>query len=268
MHNLIDVLVRHGYTIVFGWVLAEQIGLPLPAEPFLLAAGGVAGSGRLQLTWILLAAAVASLIADTIWYGIGRVAGSRVLGWLCRITLETDSCVRRTERFFASQGPRSLVIAKFVPGLNTAAPPLAGVLGMPLGPFLAYSALGGLVWASVWVGVGFLFSAQLELVAAYAARLGDGLMVVAALAVASYIAWKYVARRRFLRRIRIARISPEDLKARLDGGEDALVVDVRDRLDFDRDPFIIPGALHLVTDELEARHHEIPRDRDIILYCT
>jgi len=268
MHSLIDVLIRHGYSVVFGWVLVEQIGLPLPAEPFLLAAGGVAGSGHLRLVGILVAASLASLIADTLWYWIGRVVGIRVLGWLCRITLEPDSCVRRTERFFNGQGARSLVLAKFVPGLNTAAPPLAGVLRMPLSQFLPYSALGGLVWASAWVGVGFVFSSQLELVAAYAARLGDGLMVVVAVAVGGYVAWKYVARQRFLRRIRIARITPEDLKARLDGGEAPLVVDVRDRLDFDKDPFIIPGALHVVTDELEARHGEIPRDRDVILYCT
>lgn len=268
MHSLIDVLLRHGYYVVFGWVLAEQIGLPIPAEPFLLAAGGVAGSGRLHLTWILLAAAVASLIADTVWYWIGRLAGMRVLGWLCRITLEPDSCVRRSERFFSGHGARSLVIAKFIPGLNTAAPPLAGVLRMPLPLFLAYSALGGLVWASAWVGVGFVFSAQLEVAAAYAARLGDGLMVVVVLTAGAYIGWKYIARQRFLRRIRIARITPEDLKAKLDGGESTLVVDVRERLDFHKDPFIIPGALHLVTEELEARHREIPRDRDVILYCT
>lgn len=268
MQNLIDLLLRHGYAVIFGWVLAEQIGLPLPAEPFLLASGGVAGTGRLSLPVILLAASAASLIADTIWYWIGRLAGIRVIGWLCRITLEPDSCVRRTERIFSARGARSLVVAKFIPGLNTAAPPLAGVLRMPLSQFVGYSAVGAVVWASAWVGLGFAFSSQLEKAAAYAARLGDGLGVVVGAAVAGYILWKYIARQRFLRKIRIARITPEDLKARLDGGEAMMVVDVRDRLDFDQEPFIIPGALHLRTEELEARHLEIPRDRDIILYCT
>ena len=268
MHALIDALVRHGYSVVFGWVFAEQIGLPLPAEPFLLASGGVAGTGRLSLPLILVVASAASLIADTIWYGIGRVAGIRVLGWLCRISLEPDSCVRRTQKAFSGSGARSLVLAKFIPGLNTAAPPLAGVLRIPLPHFIGYSALGAAVWASVWVGIGYVFSSQLEVAAAYASRLGDGLVVLAVVVTVAYIGWKYVARQRFLRQIRIARITPEDLKARLDRGEATLVVDVRDRLDFDKDPFIIPGALHLVTEDLEARHGEIPRDRDIILYCT
>jgi len=268
MQSLIDVLLRHGYTVVFGWVLAEQIGLPLPAEPFLLASGGVAGTGRLSLPLILLAASAGSLIADTMWYWIGRLAGMRVIGWLCRITLEPDSCVRRTERAFAGRGPSSLVVAKFIPGLNTAAPPLAGVLRMPLSQFLGYSAVGAVVWSSAWIGVGFVFSSQLEVAASYAARLGDGLGVLVGLAVAGYIGYKYLARQRFLRKIRIARITPEALKTKLDTGEATMVVDVRDRLDFDREPFIIPGALHLQTEELEARHMEIPRDRDIILYCT
>jgi membrane protein DedA with SNARE-associated domain len=268
MQTLVDLLIRHGYSVVFGWVLAEQVGLPLPAEPFLLASGGVAGSGRLSLPLILLAASSASLIADTMWYWIGRLAGMRVIGWLCRITLEPDSCVRRTERAFSGQGARSLVVAKFIPGLNTAAPPLAGVLRMPLAQFIGYSAIGAVVWSSAWVGLGFIFSEQLELAAAYATRLGDWLFVLVVGAAVGYIAWKYVARQRFLRKIRIARITPDDLKAMLDSGEPTMVVDVRDRLDFDSEPFIIPGALHLPTEDLEARHVEIPRDRDIILYCT
>ena len=268
MQSLIDLLVRHGYAVIFGWVLAEQIGLPLPAEPFLLASGGVAGTGRLRLPLILVAASVASLLADTMWYWIGRLAGMRVIGWLCRITLEPDSCVRKTERTFAGRGARSLVIAKFIPGLNTAAPPLAGVLRMPLGEFIGYSAIGAVVWSTAWVGLGFVFSEQLELAASYAARLGDGLGVLVVAAAVGYVAWKYIARQRFLRKIRIARITPEDLKAMLEGNEPTMVVDVRDRLDFDQEPFIIPGALHLQVEELEARHAEIPRDRDIILYCT
>src|SRR5213083_2881098 len=125
MDGIIDVLVRHGYLVVFGWVLAEQIGLPLPAVPFLLAGGALAGNGRLSLALVLAAAALASLVSDSIWYWIGRVGGGRVLRWLCRIFLEPDSCVRRTQDAFGRYGARSLLFAKFVPGFNTAAPPLA-----------------------------------------------------------------------------------------------------------------------------------------------
>src|SRR3989475_11091741 len=174
MDAVVDVLVQYGYVVVFGWVFAEQIGLPLPAVPVLLAAGAVAGNGRLSVALVLVLAAVASLVSDTIWYWIGRVRGGRVLGWLCRISLEPDSCVRRTQRLFSARGARSLLIAKFVPGFSTAAPPLAGVGRMPVLPFLPVTGLGGRSWAGLFVGVGWLAAYQLEAVASYAERFRHG----------------------------------------------------------------------------------------------
>jgi len=268
MDGAIDVLVRYGYVVVFGWVFAEQIGLPIPAAPVLLAAGALAGTGRLSLALVLVLAALASLGSDTIWYWIGRTRGGRVLGWLCRIALEPDSCVRRTQSVFSVHGARSLLVAKFVPGFSTAAPPLAGIIRMPPLRFVVFTGLGGLIWAGVFAGVGWLFSRQLETAAAYVARLGSGAVALAVAGLGGYIAWKFVARQRFLRAIRIARITPEELKTRLDAGDDVMIVDLRARIDFDAEPSIIPGALHLMTEELEARHQEIPRDRDIVLYCT
>jgi len=268
MDGAIDVLVRYGYVVVFGWVFAEQIGLPIPAAPVLLAAGALAGTGRLSLALVLGLAALASLGSDTIWYWIGRTRGGRVLGWLCRIALEPDSCVRRTQSVFSVHGARSLLVAKFVPGFSTAAPPLAGIIRMPLLRFVVFTGLGGLIWAGGFAGVGWLFSRQLEVAAAYVARLGSGAVALAVAGLGGYIAWKFVARQRFLRAIRIARITPEELKTRLDAGDDVMIVDLRARIDFDAEPSIIPGALHLMTEELEARHQEIPRDRDIVLYCT
>ena len=268
MGDALDVLVRYGYVVVFGWVFAEQIGLPIPAVPVLLAAGALAGSGRLSLTLVLVLAALASLVSDTIWYGIGRRGGARVLGWLCRISLEPDSCVRRTQTAFTVHGARALLIAKFVPGFSTAAPPLAGVIRMPLPRFVVFTGLGGVIWAGAFVGLGWLFSAQLEAVAGYLARLGGSAVAVLGTGLGVYVVWKYVARQRFLRRLRIARITPEELKACLDAGGEVMIVDVRHRSDFDTEPSIIPGALYMTTEELEARHHEIPRDRDIVLYCT
>jgi membrane protein DedA with SNARE-associated domain len=268
MDGAIDVLVRYGYAVVFGWVFAEQLGLPIPAVPVLLAAGAAAGTGRLSLALVLALAAVASLASDTIWYWIGRSRGGRVLGWLCRISLEPDSCVRRTQHTFSVHGARSLLIAKFIPGFSTAAPPLAGIIRMPLLRFVVFTGLGGLIWAGVFVGLGWLFSYQLERVAAYMVRLGSWAVLALAAGLGAYIAWKYIARQRFLRRMRIARITPEELKAKLDAGEDMMVVDVRHRVDFEAEPSIIPGALHLTTEDLEARHHEIPREREIVLYCT
>jgi membrane protein DedA with SNARE-associated domain len=268
MGSAIDLLSGYGYAVVFGAVLAEQIGMPFPSQAVLVAAGALIGSGHLHPVVVLAAAAVASLIGDTVWYWIGRAGGPRVLGWLCRISLEPDSCVRRTNGMIGKYGARSLVFAKFVPGFSTVAPPLAGITGMPLRTFLVFSLLGGLVWSGAFLALGWVFSAQLEEVGEHIERLGGWAIAIVVGALAGYVLWKYIARRRFLRKIRIARITPEELKTMLDVGDDVIVVDVRDRLDFEAEPAIIPGALHLTTQELDARHREIPRERDIILYCT
>ncbi len=263
-----DILVKYGYAVVFGSVLAEQIGLPIPAMPVLLAAGALVGGGHLSPMLLLALAGVASLMADTVWYWIGRAGGARVLGFLCRISLERDTCVRKTEGVFARHGARSLMIAKFVPGFSTIAPPLAGVVRMPFSNFVLFSWLGGLFWSGAFMVVGWVFTNQIELVGGYIAHLGSWILAVIVVALGAYIGGKYISRQRFLRKMRIARITPEELKTKLDGGEEMIVVDVRDRIDFDAEPAIIPGALHLTTEELEARHTEIPREREIVLYCT
>jgi membrane protein DedA with SNARE-associated domain/rhodanese-related sulfurtransferase len=268
MGAAISVLSRYGYAVVFATVFAEQIGLPFPSEPFLLAAGALGDSAGLNLGIVLLLAGVASLIGDTVWYWIGRAGGARALGWLCRLSLEPDSCVRRTELAFGKYGARALVMAKFVPGLSTIAPPLAGVVGIPLGQFMVFSAIGAVIWAGAYMAVGWVFSSQLELAVGYMEQLGSWAMALLVAAIGVYVGGKYISRRRFLRRLRIARMSPEELKAKMDGGQDVVVVDVRDRIDFEAEPTIIPGALHMAIDELDDRHHEIPRDREIVLYCT
>lgn len=268
MDGAMDLLIQYGYIVVFGLVLAEQIGLPVPSQLVLLGAGALAGSGHLHPLLVLVGAAIASLIGDTVWYWIGRAGGPRVLSWVCRISVEPDSCVRRTHGMFGKHGPWSLVFAKFVPGFSTVAPPLAGIVGMSLPVFGAYSGVAGVVWSGTFITVGWTFSSQLEVIGTSFEHLGSWGFAVLAAGVATYVAWKYLARRRFLRKLRIARITPQELKIRLDGGEAVTVVDVRDRLDFEAEPSIIPGALHVTTEELDARHLEIPRERDIILYCT
>lgn len=268
MAEAVQFLLRHGYAVVFVWVLAEQIGLPLPAIPFLLAAGGLAGAGRLDLGLVLALAVFASLLGDTFWYEIGRRRGGAVLQLICRISLEPDSCVRRTENVFARHGARSLLFAKFVPGLNTAAPPLAGLFRLRWSRFLLYDGLGALIWAGAYVGLGYLFSDQLERVAAYALRFGTWSVALLVGGLAAYIGWKYWERQRFLRRLRIARITPEELQTRLAAGEAVVVVDLRHRVEFEADGEKVRGALHLPAEELDLRHQEIPRNQEIVLYCT
>ena len=268
MNGTLEFVARHGYAILFLWMLIEQLGLPIPAIPLLLAAGAMAGTGRLNMGIILLVSAAGSLLADAVWYELGRRRGVQVLQFLCRVSLEPDSCVRRTELTFGRYGVFSLVMAKFVPGLSTVAPPLAGIFGMSLPRFLLFAGLGALVYTGTFAGLGYVFSAQLEVIAEQLPKFGEGLLLVLGVALAVYILAKVWQRRRFLMKLRTDRIEPRELKERLDAGEEIFIIDLRHPLDVEVEPHHIPGAFHLSPDDLEARHPEIPRDREVVLYCT
>lgn len=217
----------------------------------------------------LLVALAASLLADLFWYELGRRHGSRVLAFLCRISLEPDSCVRRTEDVFQRHGARSLLIAKFIPGLNTAAPPLAGMVGMTRRRFLSFDLVGAVVWAGSFMLLGWLFSNQLEEVAATIGRFGNALLALIVFGIpAAYVLFKYREKGKFLRALATARILPEHVHAMIVAGDTLTIIDLRHALDLLAHPAMLPGAVHIPPEHLELRHLEIPRDRDIILYCT
>ncbi len=260
-----DFLIRHGYAVLFGWVLLEQIGLPIPAAPLLIAAGALARAGKMNLMFAVALAFVAVILADLFWYSLGRYRGGRILKLLCRISLEPDSCVRRTENLFVRHGIHSLLVAKFVPGLNTAAPSLAGIFRMPVRRFMIFDSLGAFIWVVTVTSLGLIFSDQLEQIAL---RWGGWLVVVLAGTLAAYVLWKFIQRRRFLRRLRIARITPKELMDKLTAGENISIVDLRQPIDIEAFPQMIPGALRIAMEEIEDRHGEIPRDRDVVLYCS
>ncbi len=268
LKETVEFLIRHGYGLLFGWVLIEQIGLPIPSVPLLLAAGALAGTGKMDLTASVISALVALILADLFWYSLGRYRGGRILKLLCHISLEPDSCVRRTENLFIRHGARSLLVAKFVPGLNTAAPSLAGIFRMPVRRFMIFDSLGGFFWIASFTGLGFAFSDQLEQIADHALRWGGWLVVILAGSLAAYILWTYIQRRRFLRRLRIARITPKELMDKLTAGDETFIVDLRQPIDVEVLPQKIPGALRIPMEDIEARHAEIPRDRDVVLYCS
>lgn len=267
MEHTFEFLIAHGYVVLFVVGFVEQIGLPFPALPFLLAAGALSVEGRLELGWVVVTLVVSSLIPDLVWYGVGRTRGLPVLRLICRVSLEPDSCVRRTEELFARYGARALLVAKYVPGLNTAAPPLAGIFGMPPARFLLYDTAGALLWAAGPTLLGAVFAEQLIEVLRWTSRVGGGAGLLAAL-LAAYALVKFVQRRRFVRRLRIARITPEELKAKLDRGDDVMVVDLRHALDVASDPERLPGALAVDPAEVATRLREVPGDREIVFYCT
>ena len=260
-----DFLIRHGYVVLFGWVLIEQLGLPIPAAPLLIAAGALARAGKMNLTFALTVTFVAVILADLFWYSLGRYRGGRILKLLCRISLEPDSCVRRTENLFIRHGVRSLLVAKFIPGLNTAAPSLAGVFRMPVRRFLIFDSLGGFLWVVTVTTLGLILGDQLERIAL---RWGGWLVAILAGSFAAYVLWKFIQRRRFLRRLRIARITPNELMDKLTAKENISIVDLRQPMDIEAFPQMIPGALRIAMEEIEERHGEIPRDRDVVLYCS
>jgi membrane protein DedA with SNARE-associated domain/rhodanese-related sulfurtransferase len=268
MKDLLQFLLQHGYTLVFAWVFLEQAGLPIPSAPLLLAAGALSGTGRMNLGVAIATAVIASVAADFMWYELGLRKGVRVLQLLCKITLEPDSCVRRTQISFGKNGPRVLLVAKFIPGLNAMAAPLAGIIRMGRRRFLSFDALGTLIWVCAFMVSGYAFSNQLERIASRATYLGEWLVVLAIAAFAGYIAWKFYNRRKFLRGLRIARITPEELKSKIDAGEDLIILDLRHNLDFEAQPETIPGALHMDAAELEEANEVIPRDREIVLFCA
>jgi membrane protein DedA with SNARE-associated domain len=268
MNSTLEFLVRHGYLVLLGWVFVEQIGLPIPSIPLLLAAGALAGTGRMNIFAALFISMFAAMCADSMWYQLGRIKGIRILQLLCKISLEPDSCVRRTEGVFSRQGARSLIFAKFLPGLGTVAPPLAGVFHMRPARFLMFDAMGTFLWAGSFLGVGFVFSGQIERIADWLATFGGGMGATLLAFFALYIAYKFIARQRFLRQLRIARITVDELKEKMDGGEEIVIVDLRHSMDFEADPQTIPGAFRMDAGELQEKNDRLPRDRDVVLYCT
>ncbi len=268
MNETTQFLIRHGLSLVFGAVFLEQMGLPLPALPWLLAGGALAAAGNFSLLLCLTVTVIACLIADSFWFFLGRHRGNQVLGWLCRISLEPDSCVRRTQNVFTRYGLRGVLIAKFVPGLSTVAPPLAGMSGVSASRFLFVDGLGSVLYGVCCLGLGYLFSHQVEQIAAAIHQIGLSALGLIFALLATYIAYKCWQRQRLLHELRMARITVDELRKKLEAGEAPLILDLRSRGDLELDPILIRGAIQLGMQDMEKRQGEFPRDRDIIVYCS
>jgi len=264
----LQFLDRYGVVILPALAVAEQIGLPLPAVPALLAVGALAAHGRSSIPLVLGAISVAALAIDFVWYELGRRRGARVLVRLCQLSLEADSWLRRAESTFARYGARSMLAAKFIPGLTTVMPPLAGVFAIPRGRFALYDLAGVLLWAGTWLTLGYFFSDAIVLIAAKASALGRMLGLVIVTALAGYILVKYGRRRLFLKKLRAATVSPEALKRRLDAGDDVTIVDLRTALDVAATPYAIPGSRWLAAGAIDEHEVELLRSRDVVLYCA
>jgi membrane protein DedA with SNARE-associated domain len=263
-----EFLLRYGYSLLGVCVLGEQLGLPLPAAPVLLAMGAMAAGGHFSLGIAAVVATVAAVAADLVWYRIGRVRGNSVLKLLCRISLEPDSCVSNAKSLFTRFGAAGLVFSKFLPGFSTAAPPMAGMTGISTVRFALLDGAGSLVWSGAFLVLGFLFHRQVDWLTDLMLRTGT--MAVATLGggLVLYLLFKMWQRRRFFRALRMARIAPDDLYRMIDSGERPFIVDLRHAVELNVVGALLPGALHIPPEDLDQRHDEIPRDREIVLYCS
>jgi membrane protein DedA with SNARE-associated domain/rhodanese-related sulfurtransferase len=266
--QLLLALNHFGMSIVIINVLVDQLGLPVPAVPTLIVAGAVAASGQLSLSGVFLGAVLACLAADCCWYLLGQIFGIRILKTLCRISLEPDSCVSNTQNRFERWGVNSLIIAKFVPGLAIIAPPLAGALRIGWPRFIFLSTLSAILWVGTGLVAGMLFRTQVESLLINLDRIGSLAGLVAAMLLGCYILYKWWERARFYRLLRMARISVADLYRLMQSGAAPVVVDVRSHTARSLEPRWIPGAVHVPLDDVARHLHDLPRDRDIILYCT
>lgn len=260
--------MQYGYLLVFVWVLAEQAGLPVPVSPLLLASGALAGQGKMNGFVVVMLAGIASLCSDSAWFYVGKRRGLSVLRLLCKISLEPDTCVRQTEARFAKFGMRTLLFAKFVPGLNTAAAPLSAVVGTPYPRFAGFAFAGAVLWAATFTLTGFFFSKQINRITQNLQRFGSWTLLLFVGAFVAYIGYRFYERERFLSQVKGDRITPEELKGKLDLGEQVTIIDLRHPLDLLPDPRTLPHALRISPEELEIRNNEITRDGQVVLFCT
>lgn len=268
MNETSQFLISHGIVIVFGAVFLEQIGLPLPAVPWLLAAGALSATRQFNLFLGIEIAVTACLIADAFWFYLGRHRGNQILGFVCRISLEPDVCVRRTMNVFTRHGLRGVVVAKFLPGMSTLIPPLAGMSGISALRFLFFDGLGSLLYCGSFICLGYFFSNQIAQISVAFAHIAGGALSLLVAFTTLYIACKYWQRQRLRHALRMARITVEELRQKLEAGETPVILDLRSRAEWELNPSVISGAIHFSPDDVEKRHHEFPRDRDIILYCS
>jgi membrane protein DedA with SNARE-associated domain/rhodanese-related sulfurtransferase len=267
------LFLRHAYSVLFGWVLVEQAGVPIPSVPLMLAAGTMSAAHKVQLALIFPVVLFACFLADSMWFWLGRQYGSRVLDVLCKLSLDASTCVNRAQGSIARRGGVTLLFAKFVPGVSTIAAPIAGQAGMSFHEFVMFDMAGTLVWAAAWLFAGRFFGDIVERSSRLFGTLAHFAGALVLLMVLGIVIYRYVQRHRFMAELRGLRLEPEQLLAMMDearvaGCEPPFIVDLRHPLDVLTDPEVVPGALRIGPEELRLHRDEIPSNREIVLYCT
>lgn len=269
MDNLLIQTLRHyGYTLLFISVLAENLGLPIPSYALVIVGVALAKELGLSLLGISLVSVAAALVGDGVWFALGRYRGRPILRTLCSLSLNPDSCVSRTEDLFGRHGLKSLLVAKFLPGLNTIAPPLAGLLGTSVLRFTLFDLGGIAIWVGAAVILGLAFHSQVEWLLEWLSAFGRAGVLIVAVILVGWILLKWIERRRFYKLLERSRISAPELKAMLDRGESVVVVDLRSDFGFQADGIKIAGAIHIRPGDFNTRFGEISPGQPVVMYCT
>ncbi|MBV9573489.1 MAG: VTT domain-containing protein [Acidobacteriales bacterium] len=272
MHGALALISRHGYLIIFAMVFAESVGFPVPAALALVAGGAGVASHALKFTIVAPLALAAMLLGDTLLYILGRYTGWSLLGFLCRIAANPEACILRSAESFYKRGKITLVIAKFIPGINTMAAPLAGSMRMRWQQFLRLDAAGAALYILTYGAAGFLFRDFLAAITRgfqAAGRAAEEVVVVAAVGYMAYRVWLYQKNKVY--RV-VPRIQVEELARKLASEQEdkdrIVIVDVRSHGYYDQRSERIKGSVRLEPNNLEQELKLLPKDKDIYLYCS
>jgi membrane protein DedA with SNARE-associated domain len=270
MNDFLALVTHHGYIIIFLIVLAEALGIPVPAALALVTGGAAVASGVLRAPAAALTAVTAMLVGDSLLYVLGNRMGWRLLGFLCRVSIDPETCILRAAESFFKRGRATLVLAKFIPGFNSMAPPLAGSMKMPFMQFLGLDFLGATAYALVYGGIGFIFRDFVATIAhgfQAAAHAVEVAVIVAAIAFTAYrvsLYWKHRVYR-IVPRIQVAELAA---KLKTLYPEKILLADVRSHGYYDPGARRIRGSIRLEPHNLTEEVKTLPKDKDIYLYCT
>jgi membrane protein DedA with SNARE-associated domain len=270
MRDLLSIMAHHGYSLTFGLLLAEAIGVPLPAALALVAAGAGVASHTLSGVPLLSTAILASILGDSIQFWLGRYSGWALLGFLCRLSMNPETCILRSAEAFYKRGKTTLVFAKFIPGINTMAAPLAGSMKMRYGQFLRLDLAGALLYSFSYLLLGYLsrnFLAALLNSFHAAGRVMEFAILMALVLYAIYRAAQLLKYRKY---DVVPRVQVQELAARLNSEQahQIQIVDVRSHGYYDVGAERILGSIRIEPNNLEAEIKNLPKEKDIYLYCT
>ena len=258
------------YTGVLLAVFANQICLPIPSVVFLMAAGALAAQGKMRASIILILSVAACLIADWIWFWLGRRWGSQAIRLLCRFATDPRRCATNAHEKFQCYGLAVLCLAKFLPGIDGIMPPLVGAEGVPLTGFLILDAIGSFLWSAAYVGLGYMFSGQLEVAMAWAQHFGAALAIAIGTAAVLYAGWRGITLFRMIRHLQVRHISASMLHRKMRSKSKLAVLDLLDfELEIGDIAEAIPGALRVDPSILHrSPEMTVPEDVEIILYSS